>query len=145
MLTSAALSTKDEPAEHRHVVVQGNHVAAVRTRGARGYDRLAAGQPVDAHVQEAAPAQPEGKGRDCKEEFHVLAKCRFHLDLNDYKTVIAGPSKHEGHCTDANAKSLWGREKTPAGPLSRFQFRPLTSSDTVRPALSTICRETSFA
>ena len=71
LLAGAAFSAKHQPTDDRKIVVQRNHVSAVRTRRAWRYHRLAPRQPVDAHVQEAAKAQPVGEDRYCKKNFHV--------------------------------------------------------------------------
>jgi hypothetical protein len=42
----------------------------MRARGAGHYDRQAARQPVDTHVQEAAENQPENEDYGCDDEFH---------------------------------------------------------------------------
>ena len=52
-------------------MVKRDEISAVRTRRTGRDRRLAARQPVDAHVQEAAKAQPQREGRGFKKEFHV--------------------------------------------------------------------------
>src|ERR1700692_4035043 len=75
LLAGAALSAKNEPAKHRQIVIERDHVSAVWAGGARRHNGFAERQPVDTHVQEAAKAQPQAEGRNLKKRIHVLAKC----------------------------------------------------------------------
>ncbi len=71
LLAGAALSAKNQPAQYGQVVVERDRVSAVRAGGARRDYRLATRQAVNAHVQEAAKAQPQSEDRSCKKRFHV--------------------------------------------------------------------------
>src|SRR5271156_1962342 len=71
LVAGTAFSAKKQPAHYGKIVVKRDHVSAMGTGGTRLHHRLAQRQPVDAHVQEAAEAQPVGKDRNCEKDFHV--------------------------------------------------------------------------
>ena len=63
-LQRGALAAQDHPADHRDVLEPAQLALAAAARRRRRHHRLAARQPVDAHVEEAADHQAEKAGDD---------------------------------------------------------------------------------
>src|SRR5438445_989853 len=64
------MSVKDEPAQHRNIVIKTNRLFATGTRRSRAHHRQTERQPIDTHVQEAPKRQPQREYARCYNRIH---------------------------------------------------------------------------